>query len=318
MKLDRKSGVPFYIQLKEQIRKDISSSLWDSGQKLPTEREMAAQLEVSRNTVSQAYKELEAEGVLSSAQGRGTFVANSGAILQRESRKEKVLRIIDNAMEEAVALGFTLDDFISFVHVRGMEKKASISRLKLAILESNSEQLEEFSQQSNLGSGVTLVPMLLADLKLDPARARERLGVMDLVVTTFLHVNEVKAFLQDSKVPVIGVSLEPKLETMVRIARIQGDKPLLLVCDTTSFADKVAATLNQAGIHHDLEVLTTRDEEKLAERLAEYPVAVVSASRKNLVEKLSRGRVELIEFRTYPDAGSLNLLRSALLELKNN
>ncbi len=318
MKLERKSGVPFYIQLKEQIRRNITQGVWGPGHKLPTERELAARLEVSRNTISQAYKELEDEGVLASAQGRGTFVVNSGLLFQRESRKEKLLRIIDNAMEEAVSLRFTLDDFVSFVHVRAMEKKATLSRLKVAVLESNSEQLEEFTQQSHLGSGLTLVPVLLQELNSEPARAGEKLKAMDLIVTTFDHVTAVKTFLRDNKVPVIGVSLEPKLETMVRIARIPGGKPLPLVCDTRSFADKVAAALNQAGIHHDLDVITTRDEDELANRLTGHSVAVVAASRKHMVERLVRGGVELIEFRTYPDVGSLNLLRSALLELKHN
>ena len=43
------------------------------GKKLPTERELAKALRVSRNTISTAYKELEDEGVLYSHQGRGTL-----------------------------------------------------------------------------------------------------------------------------------------------------------------------------------------------------------------------------------------------------
>ncbi|HWJ02226.1 MAG TPA: GntR family transcriptional regulator [Verrucomicrobiae bacterium] len=318
MKLDRKSGIPFYIQLKEQIRRNITSGQWSEGYKLPTERDLALQMEVSRNTVSQAYKELEGEGVLSSSQGKGTFVACSGVAMQRESRKEKVLRIIDTAMEEAVGLGFSIDDFVSFAHVRGMEKKDALSKLKVAFMESNNEQLEEFSRESNLGPGVTIIPIKLEDMAKDPARARERLDAMDMVVTSFYHVSEVKGFLSGSKVPVIGIGLEPKLETMVKIARMPVNRPLVLVCDSLQFAEKVKATLSQAGIYPELEAVTSREEDVVSKALIRGSAVVVSSSRKAQVEKLALGETEVIEFCTYPDAGSLNLLRSTLLELKKN
>ncbi len=315
MKLEKKSGIPYYIQLKEQILKNITSGQWPPGFKLPTERELAGELGVSRNTVGQAYQELEGEGVISSAQGRGTFVTGSGAVLQRESRKEKVLHIVDAAMEEAVSMGFTIDDFVSFVHVRGMEKKAALSRLKVAFVESNREQLEEFEREAYLGPEVTIVPVGFEDLTAEPTRARERFGVMDMVVTTFYHLSAVKSFLTGLKLPVIGISLEPKLEMMVRIARLPASEPLALVCLSEGFAEKVRAVLSQAGIYHELETLLARDEQELASLLEGRTAVVTCSSRKAQVTKLAPG-AEIIEFRTYPDAGSLNLLRSTLLELR--
>lgn len=315
MKLEKKSGIPYYIQLKEQILKNITSGQWPPGYKLPTERELAGELGVSRNTVGQAYQELEGEGVISSAQGRGTFVTGAGAVLQRESRKEKVLRIVDAAMEEAVSLGFSIDDFVSFVHVRGMEKKAALSRLKVAFVESNREQLLEFEREAYLGPEVAIVPVRLEALTSEPGRTRERLGAMDMIVTTLYHLSAVKSFLSGQKTPVIGISLEPKLETMVRIARLPASEPLALVCESEGFADKVRSVLSQAGIYHELETVLARDEKDLAASLAGRSAVVACSSRKAQAAKLAPG-AEIIEFRTYPDAGSLNLLRSALLELR--
>ncbi|MCO5385861.1 MAG: GntR family transcriptional regulator [Desulfosporosinus sp.] len=137
-----------------------------SRDKTPPERELAKSIAVSRNTVSQAYKELESEGILCSTRGKGTFVEDTALIMQQESRKEKVLRIVDLAMEEAVGLGFSIDDFVSFVHVRGMEKKDLLSRMKVAFLVSNPEQLTDVNW--NLGPGVSLVPLLLSELQESP------------------------------------------------------------------------------------------------------------------------------------------------------
>src|SRR5690554_6939307 len=78
MRIERKSDIPIYIQVKNQIIDAIKNSRIKIGEKLPTERELSQRLKVSRNTISAAYDLLEQEGVLISYQGRGTFVAEEG------------------------------------------------------------------------------------------------------------------------------------------------------------------------------------------------------------------------------------------------
>ncbi|AFM43222.1 putative transcriptional regulator [Desulfosporosinus acidiphilus SJ4] len=313
MDLDRKSGVPYYIQLKEQIRRNITQGVWAAGTKLPTERELAGSLSVSRNTVSQAYKELESEGILSSAQGRGTFVADTLLIMQQEGRKEKVLRIIDVAMEEAVGLGFTIDDFVSFVHVRGMEKKHLLSRVKVAFVECNPEQLNEANW--NLGPGVTLLPFLLSELH-DSLLAQKRLAGMDMLVTGAAHLSEIKRLFEKVSLPILGVTLQPKLETIVRIAKLTAGRDLALVCESIQFAEKVKNALNQAGLHPVFKTLVQPDEMKLREILPDCGAVIYAPKLRLRVEKMLPENMECIEFRFEPDAGSLNLLRGALLEIK--
>ncbi|KLU64332.1 HTH-type transcriptional repressor YtrA [Desulfosporosinus acididurans] len=313
MDLDRKSGVPYYIQLKEQIRRHITQGVWAAGMKLPTERELAASLSVSRNTVSQAYKELESEGVLSSAQGKGTFVADTLLIMQQEGRKEKVLRIIDVAMEEAVGLGFSIDDFVSFVHVRGMEKKHFLSRVKVAFIECNPEQLND--ARWNLGPGVSLLPFLLSELQ-DSPMVQKRLASMDMLVTGVAHLSEVKKLFEKFNLPILGVSLQPKLETIVRIAKLTVGRDLALVCESSLFAEKVINALNQAGLHPAFRTLIQPDDIKLRESLPACGAVIFAPKLRLRVEKVLPDNMECIEFRFEPDTGSLNLLRGALLEIK--
>ena len=313
MDLDRKSGIPFYIQLKEQIRRRITQGVWTAGTKLPTERELAESIAVSRNTVSQAYKELEGEGILSSTRGRGTFVADTLLIMQQEGRKEKVLRIVDVAMEEAVGLGFSIDDFVSFVHVRGMEKKDLLSRLKVAFIVSNPEQLSDVNW--NLGLGVSLLPFLLSELGESP-RAQERLVGMDIAVTGVAYLAEIKTLLDKLPTPILGISLQPKLETIVRIAKLTMGRDLALVCESNSFAEKVIAALKQAGLHPIIKTLIQPSEDHLREELPKCGAVIVAPKLRFRVEKVLPENMECIEFRFEPDAGSLNLLKGALLELK--
>lgn len=313
MELDRKSGVPYYIQLKEQIRRRITQGIWPAGTKLPPERELAVSLAVSRNTVSQAYKELESEGILCSARGKGTFVEDTSLIMQQESRKEKVLRIVDLAMEEAVGLGFSIDDFVSFVHVRGMEKKDLLSRLKVAFLVSNPEQLADVNW--NLGPGVSLLPLLLSELQESP-RAQERLGGIDIAITGVAHLAEVKILLGKLHIPILGISLQPKLDTIVRIAKLTVGRQLALVCESPQFAEKVKLSLRQAGLYPVFKTLIQPDEASLREVLPECGAVILTPKLRFRVEKVLPENMECIEFRFEPDAGSLNLLKGALLDLK--
>lgn len=65
---------PIYIQIKNQIKDMILKGMLAKGSKLPSTREVSKVLNVSRNSIVSAYEELEAEGILYSVKGKGTFV----------------------------------------------------------------------------------------------------------------------------------------------------------------------------------------------------------------------------------------------------
>jgi len=72
--LDRRSGDPLSVQIKNGVTDRIRSGLLTPGEQLPTVRQMAARLSVSPVTVIQAYAALEASGLVTRVHGRGVFV----------------------------------------------------------------------------------------------------------------------------------------------------------------------------------------------------------------------------------------------------
>jgi GntR family transcriptional regulator len=70
-----RSGVPIYVQLRDQILQAIRSGVLEPGERLPTMREVAVALKVDLNTVRHAYDELERLGALTLERGRGSFVS---------------------------------------------------------------------------------------------------------------------------------------------------------------------------------------------------------------------------------------------------
>lgn len=73
-RLDTRSGVPTYLQLVEQVRRGILLGYLCEGDRLPTVREVAANLVVNPNTVVKAYRELERAELVTPRAGQGTFV----------------------------------------------------------------------------------------------------------------------------------------------------------------------------------------------------------------------------------------------------
>ena len=73
------SGVPIYRQLMDQVRSLVSSGRLRPGDRLPSVRQMAAELEVNMMTVSKAYARLEADGVLERERGLGMRVPEAAS-----------------------------------------------------------------------------------------------------------------------------------------------------------------------------------------------------------------------------------------------
>lgn len=72
--LDFRSGLPIYIQIMEQIRKMVAGGELQAGDQLPTVRQLATDLRINWNTVARAYKLLDEAGLISTQQGRGTYI----------------------------------------------------------------------------------------------------------------------------------------------------------------------------------------------------------------------------------------------------
>jgi DNA-binding transcriptional regulator YhcF (GntR family) len=314
--ITRKNGVPLYIQVKEAVLSEIKRGEWKAGDKLPTERELSEKLRVSRNTVSQAYQELEAEGILSSVQGRGTFVCDRDNAVRLENRKDLLLKIIDVAMEEGLQLGFTLEEFVELTEFRAKEKMDLLSQVRVVFIECNREQVDYFAKRLQGDSGVSITPIVLDDLRQDPGRFESVVTTSDLVITTFFHYDEVKELL-GARNNVLAIALDPQIETIVRIARIPVGRKIGLVCKSDNFAGKVLLALKNAGLDNlDIQVFTSSTDLPVAEIVSQLDVVICSPGRRREVEPFLHRRQEIIEFVYKPDVASINLLRAALIDIR--
>lgn len=96
--LSQASGVPYYRQVVDQVADLIRSGQLTAGERLPSVRELAAQLLVSLITVRRAYDELENAGLIVRRQGQGTFVGDD----VRAASRRRALTEARNRLAEAV------------------------------------------------------------------------------------------------------------------------------------------------------------------------------------------------------------------------
>lgn len=316
LQLKRETGIPLYIQVQNLVKDLIKNGVWMPGSKIPTERSLAQQLHVSRNTISMAFRDLEHQGLLVCHQGRGTFVAESDEVVRLESRKERLLRIIDMAMEDATTLGFSIDDFMAITHVRAREKRDILSRVNIILIECNREQVEFFAKELAHSVGVIINPILIGDLETNPDKFRDIIRKADIVITTLFHLQSVKEIVGDVGTEIISIALSPLLDSIVHIARIPNNAHVGIFCLSNNFADKMIASLRSAGINHlQYSVfLGSAKKEVLLEQIDSVDYLITSPGRKQ--ELMNHTRKEVVEFIYSPDQASTNLLRATLMELK--
>ncbi|MFI6305065.1 GntR family transcriptional regulator [Amycolatopsis thailandensis] len=91
--LDKGSGVATYVQLVQQVKNALRLGLLEPGDRLPTAKEVVAELAINPNTVLKAYRELEREGLVEGRPGLGTFVQKTlgGASFAERTRLRKSL-----------------------------------------------------------------------------------------------------------------------------------------------------------------------------------------------------------------------------------
>jgi GntR family transcriptional regulator len=74
LEIDFRSGIPIYLQVVERIKERLAAGQLKPGDQLPTVRSLASDLRVNFNTIARAYRTMDESGIISTQQGRGTYI----------------------------------------------------------------------------------------------------------------------------------------------------------------------------------------------------------------------------------------------------
>ena len=107
---------PLYLQIMDEVKRGVVLGTIRPGEVLPSVRQLAMQLRINPNTVQQAYRELEREGVVYVQRGQGTFIAqNSGGA---DERQDLLAGVADRAIRDAFRNGLSIRDLINALRAR--------------------------------------------------------------------------------------------------------------------------------------------------------------------------------------------------------
>jgi GntR family transcriptional regulator len=111
LEIDFRSGIPIYVQVVERIKERIAGGSLVPGTQLPTVRSLALELRVNFNTIARAYRILDEVGVISTQQGRGTYVMEvSPPEVSEKIRKKAMAALTQRFLADAIRLGASPED----------------------------------------------------------------------------------------------------------------------------------------------------------------------------------------------------------------
>lgn len=111
IRIDPDSAVPIYLQIGDFVKHQVATGRLKPGDQLPTVRQLATDLRVNPNTVARAYDMLDTDNVITTQQGRGTYVRErpDHAHLTR-MREEQLKTVMDSVIGKALSMGYTIEE----------------------------------------------------------------------------------------------------------------------------------------------------------------------------------------------------------------
>jgi len=104
----------------DEFRRQIATGLLRPGDKVPSQRDLAAEIKVNANTVQRAYREMEILGLVETLRGQGTFVCQGQGIVE-ETREEMLTNLVDDFVRAMQALGLNEETTLDVVKRRFSE-----------------------------------------------------------------------------------------------------------------------------------------------------------------------------------------------------
>lgn len=129
--LDFRSGIPIYLQVVDRIKEMVANGRLKPGDQLPTVRSLALELRVNFNTVARAYRILDESGIISTQQGRGTYIlALPPPSVAAGIRQQALNALVARTLADAERLDVPLEQLIDLLRNGQQENGAEQNSAK--------------------------------------------------------------------------------------------------------------------------------------------------------------------------------------------
>jgi DNA-binding transcriptional regulator YhcF (GntR family) len=309
--IDRKHGLPVYLQIKHQVLHDISMGRLPAGHVLPSIRQLSRQLGIAPATVRHAYAVLEDEGVVTSHQGKGVVVAELAPVPGAETvrRQQALIDLLRPALVRARSLGYAPNEVQSAVALALAEADGAP---KVIFVGGEPEFIEYYTPLITDGLrdlGVDVAPM--------PVRWLEEMGSAGLVtlpvcvMTLVRSYAKVREALRDVPVPIIALALDLSDETTSAFINLPRTARTVLAAERINLTG-FAHLLEQYVAAEEPPVSVATEAPDLADKLARADVVIHSLRARQKVRRLAPPGCQLVELHFVPNPTSLARVRETI------
>lgn len=308
VRLDRGSGVPLQSQLFEQLKHFIGTRRIEQGQRLPSVRHLARDLKLSPVTVSRAFAELEARGLVEARQGSGVFVVDFALLDTGAGPQDGRLRDYAAAVvAQATRLGYdagALADAIRAMHASKLERDPHLV-VVVDEFDSVDPQVDQLVA-ALVDDGVRVVGLRLDEID-ERADMVERAGVIASAPHCF---GLVRRRLAEREEDVIGLTMTLSDDVRARLRRIEPSSRVAVVGTMPSFLSWMSYLVRlQVPLHTDPVEVAMTDELAVRRAVAAADVVVYGSGVRHRLPPLLPAGLEAIELRHVPDEESIATLR---------
>jgi len=271
--IDKKSESPVYRQIIEQVAGMVRAGVYRSGDRLPTERELAVALGVARGTVNRAYEELTRSQILESIPGRGSFISARQDVVET-GRKEQAVALISGLVAQLHELRFSYREIRNLVELGILEKEHAFDEFAIAVVDCNPEALAVFQKQVQLLSHLPVTLFLLDEIAV-AGDADKRLAVFNLILTSARHYSELLGLAPNQKDRIVQVALSPSQQTIISLASVKPGRRIGLVYQSRQFKEIILNKLHDLMIEGPFRESSGSDGDDLADFIAGLDLVIV-------------------------------------------
>jgi len=115
-RIDNASDRAVYLQIIDQVKRDIALGRLAREERLPTVRQLSQQLTINPNTIAKAYRQLEQEGIIVTRSGAGAFIANLDSVLSKAVRRKLICDELERIVVEAFHMQIDKETMTDWFH----------------------------------------------------------------------------------------------------------------------------------------------------------------------------------------------------------
>jgi DNA-binding transcriptional regulator YhcF (GntR family) len=306
-RIDRDLRVSLRTQIKGMIEYGIAGGELQVGQALPSVRELAESFSIAPMTVSHVYRELKHDGLIETRPGAGTFVADSSqARMAARPAVSSLHRQIDELIDRVIEIGMRPADVAALINARLNYRTNLGDRVSVVMIGLFEEATASYARHvaAQLGSSVTVEPMIIADIQTDEAQ-RHRAASADLALTFANMHREVADLLPSTTV--VSIRFIPSEATRLSLASLDPLARVLVVSRFPDFLPILKSGVQRFAAHVQNIASANLDDAHLEDAIRDADVVVFSTGAERIRDTVP-ATARALEYRHAPDPGDIERL----------